>query len=332
MAESAFSIKTFVPISFTEMGRLAKKAEDLGWDRVYTSESLTDTLAVNMWMASQTERIVIVSNVALIYYRHPLIAAQAATTISDVSGGRFILGLGLGHQPRNHILGVGFGKPLGDVRDYVGKVRAIMSGEDVYPDLPLQTYEGRALEIRRPAQRVPIHIAAVGPKMIELGGEIADGISLNWVPLSRIGEARQRIERGAARAGRDPAKIEVNLGVHVLLCDDIDRARDVARSVFTYWLGMPSYNASVAQAGFEAEAAAIRAAFLEGDPDGMRAAMTDALLDEFAVLGPAGRCRDRIAAVRDAGIDVPILGIDPVEPGEGYAEAIERTLRQLSPR
>ena len=120
--------------------------------------------------------------------------------------------------------------------------------------------------------------------------------------------------------------------MHLLLSDDIDRARDVARSVFTYWLGMPSYNRSIAQAGFEAEAAAIRAAFLDGDPAGMRAAMTEDLLDEFAILGPAGRCRDRIAAVRDAGIDVPILGIDPVEPGEGYGEAIERTLTQLSPR
>ena len=333
MSESlSFSMVTFPPISFQEMGDVAQRAEDLGWERMYTSESLTDTLTIDTYLAGRTKRMIIASGVALIYYRHPLIAAQAATTISDISGGRFVLGLGLGHQPRNHAMGVGFSKPLADMRDYVATVRGLMAGEDVYPDLPLQTYEGRPLKIKQPQHRVPITIGAVGPRMIELAGEIADGVNLYLAPLSRIPAIREGLARGAARSGRDPAAVEVKLLIHLLLSDDLDAAREKARRALTYWVGLPSYNASIAAAGFEAEAAEIRRAFLAGDQDAMCAAMTDALLDEFAVLGPAERCRERIAAMRDAGVDVPIMQIDPVQPGESYQGALERTLQGLAPR
>ena len=333
MSESlGFSMVTFPPISFQEMGDVAQHADELGWDRMYTSESLTDTLAIDMYLATRTTRMQIGSGVALIYYRHPLIAAQSATTISDVSGGRFILGLGLGHLPRNHAMGVGYGKPLADMRAYVAAVRGLMAGEDVYPDLPLQTYEGRPLKIKQPQQRVPISIAAVGPRMIELAGEIGDGVSLYLAPVSRISAVRAGLARGAERAARDPAGVEVKLAIHLLLSDDLEAAREKARRALTYWVGLPSYNASIAAAGFEAEAAAIRSAFLAGDQDAMCAAMTDALLDEFAVLGPAGRCRDRIAAMRDAGVDMPIMQIDAVLPGESFQAAFDRTLQGLAPR
>jgi 5,10-methylenetetrahydromethanopterin reductase len=323
---------TFPPISFQEMGDVAQHADELGWDRMYTSESLTDTLTIDTYLAARTKRMRIGSGVALIYYRHPLITAQAATTISDISGGRFILGLGLGHLPRNHAMGVGFGKPLADMRAYVAALRGLMAGDDVYPDLPLQTYEGRPLKIKQPQHRVPISIAAVGPNMTELAGEIADGVNLYLAPVSRIAAVRERIAAGAKRADRDPGEIEVKLAIHMLLSDDLEAAREKARRALTYWVGLPSYNASIAEAGFEGEAAAIRFAFLAGDQDAMCAAMTDPLLDEFAVLGPAARCRERIAAMRDAGVDVPIMQIDAVLPGESFREALDRTLEGLAPR
>lgn len=331
MSTLGFAMVTFAPIGFREMGDVARKAEELGYDRCYTSESLTDSLAIDMWIVSQTERIVVAPSVSLIYYRHPLITAQAATTISDVSGGRFILGLGLGHEPRNHAMGVGFGKPLGDMREYVTQVRDILDGKPVYPDLPLQTYEGRALEIRRPAKRVPIMMAAVGPKMIELAGELADGVSLYMQPLSRIGALRERLDAGAQRSGRSGGDIELNLMVHTLVHDDIEVARAKARGALTYWVGLPSYNGSIRDAGFVDEAAKIRAAFLRGDQAAMRDGLSDDLLDEFCILGPAERCREQLDAVRAAGVDVPILTPDPVVPGESYQEALERTLAALAP-
>ena len=327
----AFAMVTFPPMEFSEMGDVAQRADELGWDRMYTTESLTDSLTIDMYLAARTERLTIASGVALTYYRHPLITAQAATTISEVSGGRFILGLGVGHQPRNHAMGVGFGKPLADMRQYLSDVRGLLDGETVYPDLPLQTYEDVPLGIKTAKQRVPIAIAAVGPKMTELAGELADGLHLYLTPLSRIQTARDLVAAGASKSGRHPSDVEIKLMIHVLVCDDLEFARNKARQVLTYWAGLPSYNASIAAAGFEAEAEAIRSAFMKEDQAGMRTAMTDALLDEFAVLGPPGRCHERVAAIREAGVDVPILQIDPVVPGETFIEAQLRTLEALAP-
>ncbi|MPZ24702.1 MAG: LLM class flavin-dependent oxidoreductase, partial [Dehalococcoidia bacterium] len=142
MAGLGFLVVTFAPIPFREIAELAQKAEDLGYDRMYTSESLTDTLAVDMWVASQTKRITVASGIAIIYLRHPLITAAAATTISDVSGGRFILGLGLGHAPRNQAMGATTGKPSEDMRSYIAQVRDVLEGRPAYPKLPPQSYQG----------------------------------------------------------------------------------------------------------------------------------------------------------------------------------------------
>ncbi len=149
MSELGFMINTFPGITFREMGEVAQRGEELGYDRVCTSESLTDTLAIDMWIASQTTTLTVSSDVALISLRHPLIMAQAATTIGDVSGGRFILGLGVGHAPRNEAMGVFMEKPVPAMRKYLGEVRGLLEGERVYPDLPLQTYQGIELATRK---------------------------------------------------------------------------------------------------------------------------------------------------------------------------------------
>ena len=326
-----FELLTFAPVSFNEMTALAERGEDLGYDRVYTSESLTDTLAVDMAILARTERIVAVSAVAVIYLRHPLITALSATTMSDVSGGRFVLGLGVGHKVRVEAVGLRPGKPLDDVRTYVAAVRGLFDGATVYPDLPLQTYQGRPLAIRRPAAPVPIHLGAVGPRMTELGGEIADGLILQLVPFSGLAAMRARIDAGAKRAGRDGTDVEMGLIVHTLVADDVELARLRAREALTYWVGLPGYNNSIRSAGYTGEADAIRAAFLRGDQAGIRAGLTDALLDEFCLLGPPGRCREQLARLRESGVDIPILKPDPVLDGESYGEAVERTLVALAP-
>ncbi len=331
MDRLGFLIDTFTPLTFAQIADLARLGEELGYERVYTSESLTDTFACDMLIACRTRHIRIGSSVAIIYLRHALIAAQAATAISDASGGRFLLGLGLSHAPRNRALGVTFAKPLQDMRAYVAEVRDILEGRPVYPDLPLQTYAGRPLEIRRPAQRVPLHIAAVGPRMIELGGEIADGLMLYMIPRAHIEQVRAGLARGAATGGRDPGAVETTLAIHVLVSNDVQRAREQARDALTYWVGLPTYNRAMRAAGFGREAAQLRRAFERGDQAALRAGISDELLDQYALLGPPARVRDGLAEIREAGIDVPILKPDPVEPGESYLRAFQRTLRALAP-
>lgn len=326
-----FLLLTFTDMPFSAMGDVSKLAEDLGYERAYTTESLTDALACNMVMAQATSRIVVGSCVAIIYNRHPHVVAQGAAAISDMSGGRYILGLGLGHPPRVRAMEIEIGKPLGDMRAYLEKVRGVLEGKPVYPDLPVQTYQGEELTFRRAKQKVPLYIAAVGAKMTELGGELADGLMMYMIPLSRMPRMLAARDRGAEKGGRQGPDVEINVALHTFLTDDLAMAREKARETLTYWLALPAYNQSIRESGFEAEADRILAAFNENDQKRLRAGITDEIIDQFCLVGPADRCRDRLEAFRSAGVDVPLLMIDPAKPGETYQEAFERTLRELAP-
>ena len=322
---------TFANISFKGLGEVSRLGEELGYGRVYTTESLTDTLAINQLIATYTSKIEIGSSVAIIYLRHASMAAQGAVAISEISGGRYILGLGLGHPPRMRAMGIEPGNPLEDMRKYVSEIRGVLEGEPVYP-LPVQTYQGEELKFRRSNYPVRIYMAAVGPKMTELGGEIADGLLPYMVPLSRMGAYLEAKDAGAKRAGRDPQDVKIDLGVHTFLCDDLTAAREAARKTLTYWLGLPAYNNSIRESGYEQEAESIKRAFERGDQTALRDGITDAIIDEFCLVGPPERCRERLAAFYDAGVDMPALMIDPVLAGESYQKAVERTLRALAPR
>ena len=99
----------------------------------------------------------------------------------------------------------------------------------------------------------------------------------------------------------------------------------------TYWLGLPAYNRSIRESGYEEEAARIKAAFERGDQKALRDGITDAVIDEFCIVGPPERCRERLAAFREAGVDMPILMIDPTPAGADYQEAVEGSLKALAP-
>ncbi len=326
-----FWLLTFADISLEGLGEVSRLGEELGYDRVYTTESLTDTLAINQLMATYTSRIEIGSSVAIIYLRHASMAAQGAVAINEISGGRYVLGLGLGHPPRIRAMGIEPGNPLEDMRKYVGEVKGVLEGESVYP-LPVQTYQGEELKFRRSKHPVRIYIAAVGPKMTALGGEIADGLLPYMVPLSRMDAYLEARDAGAKRADRNPRDIEIDFGIHTFLCDDLTIAREAARKTLTYWLGLPAYNNSIRESGYELEAECIKIAFENSDQKGLRDWITDAIIDEFCLVGPPERCRERLTAFRDAGVDMPALMIDPVLAGESYQEAVERTLKALAPR
>ena len=326
-----FWLLTFADISFKGLGEVSRLGEELGYARVYTTESLTDTLAINQLMASYTSKIEIGSSVAIIYLRHASMAAQGAVAINEISDGRYILGLGLGHPPRIRAMGIEPGNPIKDMRKYVREVKGVLEGEPVYP-LPVQTYQGKELKFRRSNYPVRLYIAAVGLKMTELGGEIADGLLPYMVPLSRMGAYLEAKDRGVTRADRNPRDVEVDLGLHTFLCDDLTLAREAARQTLTYWLGLPAYNNSIRESGYEQEAESIKRAFERGDQIALRDGITDAIIDEFCLVGPPERCRERLAAFYDAGVDMPALMIDPVLAGESYQDAVERTLRALAPR
>ena len=331
MAEVGVALLTFAPVPTRDFVSLGRCAEEQGYAACYTTESLTDTLSIDLAILLGTSRIRVGSFVTISYLRHPVIAAQMATTASDLSGGRFVLGIGLGHRVRLEALGVPVGKPSVDLPAYVRQVKEVLAGrgKELYPDLPPQSYQGRLLDFRTPEHRVPVYTAAVGPAMAEAGAVVSDGVMVWLVPHAGIGELVAAAARAGERTGRAAPPVEVS--VHAFVGDDLDAARESARSSLSYWVGLPAYNSALARAGYQGEAARIATAFRAGDTDALRAAISDRLIDEYCLVGPAARCRDQLDRWHDTDVATVALVPHPVLPGEDYTAGVERSLRALAP-
>ncbi|MGY1602939.1 LLM class flavin-dependent oxidoreductase [Geodermatophilus sp. SYSU D00815] len=331
MAERGVALLTFAPARTHDFVSLGRCAEEQGYAACYTTESLTDTLSIDLAILLGTSRIRVGSFVTISYLRHPVVAAQMATVASDLSGGRFVLGVGLGHKVRLEALGVAVGRPSADLPAYVRDVKEVLAGRgrQRYPDLPPQSYQGRVLDFRTPEHPVPVYSAAVGPAMAEAGAAVSDGLMVWLVPHAGIGELVAAARRAGERSGRAAPPVEAS--VHAFVGDDLDAARESARSSLAYWVGLPAYNRALARAGYEDEAARIAAAFRDGDTATLRAAISDRLIDEYCLVGPSGRCREQLARWDGTGVATVALVPHPVLPGETYVAGVERCLRALAP-
>jgi F420-dependent oxidoreductase-like protein len=249
--------------------------------------------------------------------RSPAMAAMTAATLDQISGGRFRLGIGpSGPQVSEGWHGVRFARQLQRTREYVEVVRKALArerleyhGETI--ELPLPDGPGKALKLTIGPQqeRIPIYIAAIGPKNVTLVGEIADG----WLPVffspEHIGEFRPLLEEGAAKAGRSlDDGFDISPTVNVLISDDRDAARDVMRPVIALYVGgMGSreknfYNQLVQRYGFADAAREVQDLYLDGKKDEAAAALPAELIDAVALAGPRDAVRDRLAVYRDAGV------------------------------
>ena len=331
MAELAVALVTFAPARTRDFVAMGQRAEEHGYVACYTTESLTDALSIDLAILLGTSRIRVGSYVAVSYLRHPVIAAQMAVTASDLSGGRFVLGLGLGHKIRVAALGLTVGTPSIDLPAYVRDVKAVLAGRgrERYPELPPQTYRDELLDFRTPEHPVPVYTAAVGARMAEAGAMVSDGVMAWLVPRGAIGSLTDATARAGQRTGRAAPPVEA--AVHAFVADDLAAAREAARAALGYWVGLPSYNRALAGAGHEAEAAAIAAAFAAGDQSGLRAAISHRLIDEYCLVGPPDRCRDQLAAWDDTDVATVVVVPHPVQPEETYVDGVCRSLAALAP-
>jgi F420-dependent oxidoreductase-like protein len=242
---------------------------------------------------------------------------MTAATLDQLSGGRMILGIGSsGPQVAEGWHGQRFGRQLQRTREYVDVVRMALRRERVAYDgetltLPLPDGPGKALKLTiAPVQeRIPIYLAAIGPKNTTLAAEIADG----WIPTlfspEHVAEFRPLLDEGFSRAGdKSFDDFEIAPMVNVMVTDDIDAARDAMRHyVALYVGGMGSrdknfYNALVQRYGFEEAAKTVQDLYLEGKKDEAAAALPAELIDTVSLCGPADVVRERLAVFRDAGV------------------------------
>jgi F420-dependent oxidoreductase-like protein len=295
---------------------LVRDAEAAGYDSVWAAEAYgSDAATVLAWIAAQTERIKIGSAIFQMPARSPAMTAMTAATLDNVSDGRMIIGLGpSGPQVAEGWHGQRFAKQLSRTREYVAILRMALARErvefhgDTY-ELPLPDGPGKALKltIGTIQERIPIYLAAMGPKNTQLAGEIADG----WLPLffspEHVSQARELLQEGAERSGRSLDGFDIAPSVQVVIDDDIDRARDQMRpflALYVGGMGSPGqnfYNRLVRRYGYEAEAERIQALYLDGKQREAIAAVPDALVDDVALVGPRERIADRLDAWRESG-------------------------------
>ncbi len=304
---------------------IVQEAERLGYDSVWAAEAYgSDTATVLAWLAGQTSKIRLGAGIFQMPGRSAAMTAMTAATIDQLSEGRMIVGIGSsGPQVAEGWHGQRFAKQLQRTREYVAVVRMALARERVEfhgetLELPLPDGPGKALKltIAPVQQRIPIYLAAIGPKNTALAGEIADG----WIPTlfspEHVSHLRPLLEEGAARSGKSLDDFDIAPTVNVFITDDLEAARNAARPFIALYVGgMGSrkqnfYNNLVQRYGFEAEAKTIQDLYLEGKREEAMAAIPDKLIDMVSLCGPKDFVRDRLQVFREAGVGT--LGVTPL--------------------
>jgi alkanesulfonate monooxygenase SsuD/methylene tetrahydromethanopterin reductase-like flavin-dependent oxidoreductase (luciferase family) len=282
--------------SAAETQAIAQEAEAAGFDAIVAAEVNNDVMATAQLMGAATSRIQVGTWIANIYLRHSYTCAQGAALIADATGGRFILGLGVSHQPINQALGIAMPHPLRTLRQYVTEVRGWLRGEGPNTHLP-----------QRPSpQPVPLYVAALGQQAVELGGELADGIMPLFWSAERVAQSKAWAARGREQAPELGA-VDVTLGLPTFVGDDLEALRLAARQNLVLYTALPFFQRLFRGMGYPDEADRME------QGEGM-VGLSDRLLDAICLIGPKERCQEQLAAFRAAGVDLPILyppiGID----------------------
>jgi F420-dependent oxidoreductase-like protein len=320
---------------------LVQEADRLGFHSVWSAEAYgSDAVTPLTWVAARTERIRVGTAIMQIAGRTPVLTATTALTLDQLSGGRFLLGLGVsGPQVVEGWHGVPFGKPLARTREYVEVVRSVWRRErpvefkGEYYQIPYRGADATGLgkplkSILHGRPDIPIYLAAIGPKNVALAAEIADGLLPIFFSAQRMKVFREYLDAGfrAAGGGKSLAGFDVAPTVAIVPGDDVERCRaEIKPRLALYVGGMGArgknfYNDLVTRYGYEGEARRIQDLYLAGKKEEAAAAVPDALVDEIALCGPKERIRERLADWKTSGITTLICGAKSSEALRMMAE------------
>ena len=309
-----------------------KVAEDLGYESAWVAEGHGgDQFSVLTACAAVTEKIKLGTSITSVFVRTPPTIAMAAASVDYFSNGRFILGVGSSHKVQvepEH--GLEFTRPVQRLRECVDIIRAILKDSDV-------NYHGEIYDIDRfdlwfqPLRKeIPVFVAAVFPKMLEVCGEIAEGAILTWCTLDHAAEAARHVGLGARSAGRDPADVEVASLLPCAVSDDRGAARDLMRMPIASYAGrFPRYRKLMIDAGFPEEIEDVRVAWQAGNIQESLDLLPSGLIDKIGLVGTADEVREKLTEYRAAGITLPI--VSPRFMGEGAKEQALEIIRACAP-
>lgn len=306
--------------------------EKAGLDIVYVAEAYSfDAVSAMGFLAARTETVQIAAGILPIYTRTPTLMAMTAAGLDYVSNGRCILGLGAsGPQVIEGFHGVPYHHPLGRTREVIEICRKVWAREEKltydgkYYTLPLPPEQGTGLGkplkiINHPVRpRIPVHLASLGPKNIELTAELCEG----WLPLFYMPEKAKEVFGGSLDAGfarRDPdlGEMDVVAGGMLAVGEDVKGVLDFARPLVALYVGgmgakgQNFYNALIRRYGYEAEAEQIQELYLAGHKKEAEAAVPMELLELTNLVGPESYVKERIAAFAESGVNV--LNVTPID-------------------
>jgi F420-dependent oxidoreductase-like protein len=301
-----------------------RAAERLGYESAYVTHiGGRDSMTVCAAYAMRTERIRVGTGVLPIYSRTPVATAQIAATIDELSGGRFVLGIGVSHRPVvEPWYGQKIEKPVREMRDYATALRAIFRGEDPPTEgrFPTQ-FHFMGYDVRA---NLPLHVAALSPAMLRLAGELGDGVIL-WLcnPDYIRDVVVPEVRAGRERAGKGLEGFDVVAAVPSAVTDSPEEPRATLRADLIPYFSLPFYRAMIERSGFEDDVRGFDEGMANGDPEAATAAISDRFLETLAAIGDPDTAAATVRRYLDAGATSPCLGAIP-------RTDFERTLEALS--
>ena len=309
---------------------LAVLAESRGWRGFWVAEtSGGEAVATAAAVAARLASVRVGSAIVPMQTRDPLLLAMAATTIDQVAPGGFVLGLGTSTPlivEDWHATPWG-ASPLQLTRECVGLVRRFLAGERVTTDSGRWRYR-RAQLASRPSGRTRIYLAALNDRMLELAGEIADGVILNFVTVADVIHAKRRVAVGAERAGRDLTDFEFMVFFRATVTDDYEEVRNrYQRELFTYVMA-PVYQRMFAREGFTEACQEVQALWRAGERERALDSVPPALIRDRTLIGTVGAIRERLTAYAAAGVDSTIT-FPVAVPDRDYRDDCARMIEAL---
>jgi probable F420-dependent oxidoreductase len=319
MARYGVRLENDPNLSPQDYQELSSQAEKNGFEAVWVPEGGgRDSLTSLATIAMKTDTVKLGTGILPIFARTPTNTAMSAAGMAAVSDGRFLLGLGVGHAPTVESRdGIPFKQPMTRMRETIQIIKALLSGEEVNFTGKQFKITGASMGAATPKTKVPIYIAALGPQMLEMVGELADGVLMNWTAVDYLGEAIGHIKRGAEKAGRDPNEIDIAGYVRVAVGDNLTESRDSLRRQVARYASNPFYRNFFAQTGFDKEMSAAAAALADGNLDKAADSITEEMQDQVAIVGTVEECRAALEKRRAAGLQLPVIA--PFAVGDNMA-------------
>ena len=285
----------------------ARWAEEAGYDDAWLADTgAPDGLTLAGALSRETRRLRLGIAVVPVFTRTPAVLAAAANTLGQLMPGRFVLGLGSSSEAMmKGWHGASFEKPLSRVRDTAIMVRSMLKGEK--SDFDLETLHSHGYKQPPLEQPVPIYLAGLRSRMIEMAAELGDGVIFNLWPRKALSKMMGHVRLGAERAGKDPRQVEIVNRHMVLVTDDKAHGRALFRKQFAPYYATSVYNSFLAWGGYEEIAATIREGWAAKDRDKTTGALTDEIIDEIGIIGNEQECRERLVWCAKAGVHTHII-------------------------